>query len=273
MVSIQKMAVGVTVLGALASVVSAQSFSTVFGPGGDAGLIVPDAGILNGIDSVATFGAANNGTGLFANTPNVGATFFAQIGAFYVGGAGAATNNPLSAQGLVNFGGVVVNNRAYGVINAGRSDITFTAGEVDELTIQVRGSANGQTTGTNPGTSFGGIPTSLFDAAGTVLVWTELGVEATLDISNADYQTFTLNASDFLGDSIIRLSLINEGPVDSVVLLGELTTTLVPAPGTVGFAASLGLAGMARRRRNEFIPHGVPRAANNAAQGGEKNEG
>lgn len=232
-------------IGALAASAS-TTFTTVFGPGGDAGLNVPDSSVLNGIDSIATFGAANNNVGPFANSANVGETLFFQIGPLYVGGAGPASSNPLSAQGEANLGGPVSNNRAYGVIGAGRSDITFESGSVTDIFLQARGTADGQTTGTNPGTNFGGVPTDLVDAAGTLLVWTEFGVEATLQVSNDDFQVFSLSAADFLGDSITRVSIINEGASNSAVLLGELTT--IPAPGVIGLAGMAALAGTRRRR-------------------------
>lgn len=238
---------GATGTGLLAAgVVNAQTFTTVFGPGGDAGLLVPDASVLNGLESIATFGAANNDTGTFASTTNVGETLFFQIGPLYVGGDGPAASNPLSAQGEINLGGPVANNRAYGVIGPGRSDITFTPGGVTSITLQARGTADGLVTGTNPATNFGGVPTDLFDADGSLLIWTEFGVEATLEVGNDDFQTFSLSAADFLGDSITRISIINEGPADSALILGELTT--IPAPGTAGIALLAGVATLRRRR-------------------------
>ncbi|MEM8836307.1 MAG: hypothetical protein AAGD00_10870 [Planctomycetota bacterium] len=241
-VAVASATVGIGALGASA----ATTFTTVFGPGGDAGLLVPESSVLNGIDSIATFGAANNAVGPLAGSANVGETLFFQVGPLYVGGAGPASSNPLSAQGEANLGGAVANNRAYGVIGEGRSDITFASGSVTDIFLQVRGTADGQTTGTNPGTNFGGVPTDLADAAGTLLVWTEFGVEATLQVSNDDYQLFSLSAADFLGDSITRVSIINQGPANSVVALGELTT--IPAPGALGVAALAGVAAVRRRR-------------------------
>ena len=198
------------------------------------------------LESIATFGVANNDNGAFANTPNVGETLFFQIGPLYVGGDGPAASNPLSAQGEINLGGPVANNRAYGVIGQGRSDVTFTPGSVTSITLQARGTADGLVTGSNPATNFGGVPTDLFDADGSLLIWTEFGVEATLEVGNDDFQTFSLSAADFLGDSITRISMINEGPAGSAIILGELTT--VPAPGTVGIAAMAGVATLRRRR-------------------------
>ena len=240
-------AIAAPVLFASLSFAGFDSATTVFGPGGDAGLAVPGADILGAISGVATFGETNSGTGAFAGTANAGETLFFQIGGFYVGGAGGATSNPLSPDGFANTGGTIANNRAYGVIGSGRSDINFVPGLFDEITVQVRGSETGMVTGSNPATSFGGVPTNLADADGSILIWTELGLEAVLDVSNTGYSTFSINASDLLGDSIVRLSLVNDGPADSVVALGELTLT-VPAPGAASLAG-LGLTLAMRRRR------------------------
>lgn len=231
---------------AVAAAASAQSFTTVFGPGGTVGAATPDAAVLNGIESVAQFGVDNLDIGLLGGTLNIGQTLFFQVGPLYVGGSGPASSNPLSAEGLLNLGGPVAGNRAYGVIGAGRSDIAFAPGLVDEVVLQIRGTADGQTTGTNPATNFGGVPTDLADAAGTLLVYTEAGLQATLAVTNDDFQLFSLDAADFIGDSITRVSLVNEGPDNSAVVLGELTVTLIPAPAG---AAALGLAGLAAARR------------------------
>ncbi|MBA4119810.1 MAG: hypothetical protein C0513_03810 [Isosphaera sp.] len=247
--SISMIAAGIAALTA-GAVAQGQSFTTVFGPNGTVGAAVPDAAVLNGLGAFTTFGGINSSGGgaAFAGTANAGETLFFQVGPLYVGGAGPAASNPLSAQGLTNLGGVVSNNHAYGVIGQGRSDITFTSGVVDNVILQVRGTTAGQITGTNPINSFGGIATELTDAQGTLLVWTELGLEATLQVSNADFQIFTLNAIDFLGDSITRISLVNQGPSNSAIVLGELTVGLVPTPGAAGLLALGGLAAARRRR-------------------------
>lgn len=247
--SISTIAAGIAALTA-GAVAQGQSFTTVFGPNGTVGVVAPDAAVLNGLDEFTTFGGINSSGGgaAFAGTANAGQTLFFQVGPLYVGGAGPAASNPLSSQGLTNLGGVVSNNRAYGVIGQGRSDITFTPGVVDSVILQVRGTAVGQTTGTNPLTNFGGVPTALADATGTLLVWTELGLEATLQVSNFDFQLFTLDSSDFLGDSITRISLVNTGPSNSAIVLGELTVGLVPTPGAAGLLALGGLAAARRRR-------------------------
>ena len=73
----------------------ATSFTTIFGPGGTAGPppgAPPSSSVLNGFDAFTQF--------------NGGGILFFQNGNFYVGGAGPASGNPLSAQGLANFGGV-----------------------------------------------------------------------------------------------------------------------------------------------------------------------
>lgn len=238
-------AISCALTGAMAS---GQSLTTVFGPGGTVGAATPDAEVLNGLGAFSQFGGANLDTGLLGGAANTGQTLFIQIGPFYVGGAGPASSNPLSAQGLENLGGVVSNNRAYGLIGSGRSDITFTPGFAEIVTLQVRGSAGGEVTGTNPANSFGGTPTTLGTAAGTLLVYTNLGLELTVQVSNADFQVITLDTAAFNGDFITRISLINQGASNSILALGELTVTggLVPTPAG---AAVFGLAGLAAARR------------------------
>ncbi|MAY75588.1 MAG: hypothetical protein CMJ31_12915 [Phycisphaerae bacterium] len=242
-----KIASVVTCAAATTLAAQAQSYTTVFGPGGTVGG-APDTEVLNGLEAFTTFGAENLGSGPLGGTDNAGEILFFQVGAFYVGGAGPATSNPLSAEGLANLGGTVANNRAYGVVGEGRTDITFEPGLVQSLTLQIRGSEDGQTTGTNPATTFGGVPTALANAAGTLLVYTESGIQAELQISNADYQVFKLDATAFGGDSITRIGLVNQGPANSAVAIGELTATLVPAPGSIGLLATGGLLAARRRR-------------------------
>lgn len=231
---------------ALSGAAHAQSFTTVFGPNGGVGDAVPDSAVLNGLESFTTFGGANNNIGPQAGSPNTGEVLFFQIGPFYVGGAGPATSNPLSAQGLSNLGAPVSNNNAYGVLGTGRSDIIFDQGAVESVTLQVRGTADGLTTGSSPNNSFGGVQ-DLADASGTVLIWTELGLQATVNnVSLDDFQTLEFDISALAGDSITRISLINDGPFNSGIVLGELTVGVVPSPGA---AAVIGLGAFVAGRR------------------------
>jgi len=237
-----------TLAAAAATPALAQSFTTVFGPNTPVGDRLPDAAALNGMDAFTTFGADNRDIDLLGGTPNVGEVLLFQIGSFYVGGAGPATNNPLSAQGLNNLGGPIVNNRAYGVLGEGRSDIVFDAGVVDSITLQVRGTQAGDTTGSSPNNSFGGVQ-DLADANATVLVYTNLGLQATINgIDNTDFQTISLDTGSLAGDSITRISLINQGEFNSAVVLGELTVGVVPTPGAAAVLALGGLAATRRRR-------------------------
>ncbi|MDH3770882.1 MAG: PEP-CTERM sorting domain-containing protein [Nitrospirota bacterium] len=215
----------------------ATSFTTIFGPGGVAGN-PPDPSVLNGMDAFTQF--------------NGGEILFFQNGNFYVGGAGPAAGNPLSAQGLANFGGTnQVNNRAFGVAESGNADITFTPGIVEEVIVQVRGTADGFSIGhTAPGTTFPN-NTLLVDAAGTLQVFTDLGLQATLPIANADYAPLTLQLGGMLnGSSFTQLTLSNNsGPEEfSAITLGELTVetaaVAVPESSTVLLFGS-GMVGLA----------------------------
>ncbi|MEO1510732.1 MAG: hypothetical protein AAFU70_01540, partial [Planctomycetota bacterium] len=229
---------------------SAAAQTTVFGPGGTVGAGVPDAAVLNGLEAFTRFGEQNSADQPFGNTANSGETLFFAFGPLYVGGAGPASSNPLSSAGLSNLGAPVANNRAYGVIGEGRSDINFDPQSVISVTVQVRGTDSSQSAGGNPGNNFGGAQ-QLADANATLLIWTELGFQTSIQVANADFQEITVTASDFLSDNITRIALINEGPSNSAIVLGELTVVTdpnIPAPGA---AAVLGLGGLAvaRRRR------------------------
>jgi len=208
----------------------ATSFTTIFGPNTTPGA-PPDPSVLNGIDGFTSFSG--------------GETLFFQNGNFYVGGAGPATDNPLSAQGLENFGGVPqVNNRAFGVAGPGTANINFTPGLVQEVTLQVRGTEDGFAVGpTAPGTTFPN-NTPLDNAAGTLEVFTNLGLQATIPIANADYAPLTLQLGGMInGNSFQQLVLSNNGPSNSSILLGELTVAAVPEPSTVLLLGS-GLIGL-----------------------------
>lgn len=195
----------------------ATSLTTIFGPGTTPG-VPPDPSVLNGLEAFTQFSG--------------GETLFFQNGNFYVGGAGPAVNNPLSAQGLANLGGPQVNNRSFGVAETGQANINFTSGIVQEVILQVRGTEAGQLVGpTAPGTTFPN-NTTLSNAAGTLQVFTDLGLQATIPIANADYTPLTLQLGGAInGSSFTQLSLINNsGPEElSAITLGELTVETAAA--------------------------------------------
>ncbi len=142
----------------------ATSFTTIFGPGGTAGA-EPASGVLRGFDAFTTF--------------NGGGILFFQNGNFYVGGAGPAAGNPLSTQGLANFGGMAqVNNRSFGVAGPGTKNINFTPGFVSEVIVQVHGTAAADGFSVGPtavGTTFPN-NTPLEEATGFLQVFTDLGL-------------------------------------------------------------------------------------------------
>ena len=227
----------------LASVAAGQSATTVFGPNGGVGNVVPDSAVLDGIDSFTEFGLDSNANGAFPDTENLGEVLFFANGGYYVGGAGPASSNPLSDRGFDNRG-LISNNNAYGVFGPGRSDIVFDSGVVQEVIVQARGTAAGDTANGGPlsGTTFE-------DAEATILLWSERGIEVEATVSNADFEEVSLDVA-LLGPSfsVTRVSIINEGPANSAAVLGELTVTGagVPAPGT---AALVGIGGLAAARR------------------------
>lgn len=219
----------VTVTGS--HVALATSFTTIFGPGGVAGN-PPDPSVLNGMDTFTQF--------------NGGEILFFQNGNFYVGGAGPAAGNPLSAQVLASLGGPQVNNRSFGVAGPDAANIFFTSGIVQEVILQVRGTTDAFSIGpTAPGTTFPN-NTPLGDAFGVLQVFTDLGLQATGPIPNADYTPLTLasggtfNGQTINGGSITQLSLINARTANSAVtpvaVVPKPTTVLLFGSGLVGFA-------------------------------------
>lgn len=225
----------------MATSAQAGPITTIFGPGGSIGG-QPDTAVLNGLDAVATFGGANGVTDRLGGTSNVGETLFIQSGSYYVGNGINPTSN----------GQTTGNNRAYGFFGQGRSDITFAPGQVSDITLQVRGSSGGNLVG--PASVSLPPGTILQDANAFLLVYTQLGLQLELEVPNAAFQTVNLvlgnviDGQTLLGDSIRRISLVNEGPIHSGIFLGEITAQVVPEPGAA-LLIGLGLAGLARTGR------------------------
>ena len=96
----------------------------------------------------------------------------------------------------------------------------------------------------------------LADGNGTLLIYTELGLEATINLADAGglddasliNQDLFFSVDDFEGNSITRLSIINEGALNSATFLSELTVTTVPEPTALALL-SLGGLTLIRRRR------------------------
>ncbi len=220
-----------------------QALTTVFGPGGTVGAAVPDSAVLGGLDAFTTFGGPNGSREPLGGTANVGQTLFFANGGFYVG-FNSGANPPSDASGLP---AAIGNNRGYGVIGTGRSDIVFAAGSTTQLLLQVRGTSSGGSTGGNPNVNPELGPGAAFsDAMATVLIYTELGLELTATVSNTGFETLSIDVAALGGESIRRLSLINQGDASSAIVLGELTA--IPEPGTA-LLTGLGLAGLSRAGR------------------------
>ncbi|MEL6740805.1 MAG: hypothetical protein AAFP26_09140, partial [Planctomycetota bacterium] len=60
-----------------------------------------------------------------------------------------------------------------------------------------------------------------------------------------------VDIGSFEGDSITRISLINEGPFNSAIVLGELTVGVMPTPGA---AVLLGMGLLITLRRPRSRP-------------------
>ena len=280
---------------AMAGPASAQeSFTTLFGvlpnpvgptlfpdqPGelvSDVGLF-PSAAVLNGLEDFTSFNVQNLDDGLLGGGANEGQTIFLQNANFYVGGgqinpdppSGPIAQQQISEQGQINLAGIGIadtdpiteglqtfNNRIYGVFGEGRSDIVFDAGVVTELNLQAGITVEDFSVGGN--TAFGqSLPAGspLADGNGTLLIYTELGLEATISLADAGglddasliNQDLFFSVDDFEGNSITRLSIINEGALNSATFLSELTVTTVPEPTALALL-SLGGLTLIRRRR------------------------
>ncbi|MEM6551059.1 MAG: hypothetical protein AAF750_02795 [Planctomycetota bacterium] len=192
---------------------------------------VPDGGDLDAILGFTQFGGPNTGSTVeaFDGDPNLGEILFIQNGGFYVGG-----------------------NRGYGFFGEGRSDITFTPGVVSAVSLEVRGSEPDDSVGpTAPGTSLPN-STALDTSDITVLIWSEFGVQSSVDIGNEAFETVSLDVSalGFLGESITRISLINNSGVGSTAIadIGLLSVTVIPEPASASLIA-LGLPVLLKRRR------------------------
>ncbi|MEO0965325.1 MAG: PEP-CTERM sorting domain-containing protein [Planctomycetota bacterium] len=210
---------------------SAGSLTTIFAGQIPGGLPAADGSDLDDLLGFTDFAADNLGNepAAFDNTPNLGEVLFIQNVPYYVSGS----------------------TRGYGFAGPGRADITFTPGVVTALELEVRGSQSGDSVGpTAPNTTLPN-STPLADSDLTVLVWSELGIEFEFSpISNSGFQTLSIDISDlaFLGESITRISLINEGPADSLADIGRLSVEVVPEPASAALIA-MGLTVLARRRR------------------------
>lgn len=263
----------------------------------------PDVTALNGLEAFTSFNVQNlNDGSLLSGSTNEGQNIFLQNANFYVGGGqifpvengpegapgtgvGPIAQQQISSQGQTNLAGLGIldtdgdatnglqtfNNRIFGVFGTGRSDIVFQPGIVTELILQAGITSAGTdvtplTVGTND--AFGqSLPagTPLADGDGTLLIYTDLGLEAT--ISLADVVADRSNAFDVInqdlafgigdvigsdtidGDSITRISIINQSSaLNSAAFLSELTVnTSIPEPNSLALLC-LGCLGMLKRR-------------------------
>ena len=160
-----------------------------------------------------------------------GEILFFQNGAYYVGGAGPASGNPLSPEGLANLGAPVGSNRAFGYAGAGCATIDISAFAVDSVVIQARGTSSADSVGpTAGGTTFPN-STPLADADVTLRVSSSfLGFRLfflpgrSVRVSNDGYGTYRFDAP-FLGllTSITEVELCNGAGGQSAAVMGEFT--------------------------------------------------
>ena len=265
----------------------------------------PIAAALNGLEAFTSFSTQNLNEGLLGGTFNQGQNIFLQNANFYVGGGqifpvqngpdapggtpnagvGPIAQQQISAQGQANLAGLGIldtdpttaglqtfNNRIFGVVGTGRSDISFTSGVVTSLFLQAGVTSEGLNVGGNP--DFGqSLPegSALSNGDGTLLVFTDLGLQATIDLEDsigtlgspdldAINQDLTIALGDTLADgqvingsSITRLSIINtSSALNSAAFLSELTVTTtaaVPEPSSFVLLGLGCLALLKRRRR------------------------
>lgn len=269
----------------------------------------PSTAALNGLEAFTSFNTQNINQGLLGGTANQGQNIFLQNANFYVGGGqifpvqngpaapdgtpnsgtGPIAQQQISFQGQANLAGLNIldtdpgtaglqtfNNRIFGVFGNGRSDIEFDQGVVTDLFLQAGVTSDGLNVGGNA--AFGqSLPegSALANGDGTLLVFTDLGLQATVDLADstgtfsspdllAINQDLSFSIGDVLADgqvingsSITRLSIINNSSaLNSAAFLSELTVNTSPAfSASVPEPSSLTLLGLGclslikRRRR------------------------
>ena len=224
--------------------------STIFQGGaiGDT-LATDDGAVLNGLADIADFGLTNlNGSA------NEGEVLFFANGTFYVGREPTNGDNPLTALGESRLGAITNNNRNYGVLGAGRTDIFFDSGAMlQQLSLQVRGTLDGTNAGGSGAASTVadfGISAALANADARLQIYSEGGfLEATIEVSNLDFEQIDIDASTFTdGSYISSIALINDGPANSAAFFGEITAVPEPTSALLVLGAMGSFAAVRRRR-------------------------